>query len=106
MPEYPIAWKSYQSDSKAWSQQRLLNMYPIIGNEGTKSKVLLSATPGKRLVAQVGSGPIRGMFVFQDLVYVVSGAEAYKVNELGNATLLGVIGGSGPVTMDSNELTS
>lgn len=50
----------------------------------------------------LGDGPIRGMHVFQDVIYVVSGRGVYRVDINGGVTGLNVIANGGPVTMADN----
>ena len=62
----------------------------------------LNRAPGLRLLVSVGAGPIRGAWAFGGYGYVVSGVELYKLDTSWNATLLGNVTGSGPVSMSDN----
>ena len=102
MPEQPLAVRSYQSRSIPFSQQRMLNAYIEVGSESTKSSSVAFGTPGTNLFATVGTGPIRGMEIMDEVLYVVSGSFLFKVFSNGVSTNLGTISGSGPVTMANN----
>jgi hypothetical protein len=52
----------------------------------------------------VGSGPIRALYPLGDNLYVASGSEFYKVDAGLNATKLGDIAGTGPVSMADNGI--
>src|SRR5690606_39056829 len=72
------------------------------GPEGAKGSVVLLGTPGLRLRATVGEGPIRGMRKLNNLLYVVSGDKLYSITKAGVVTELGGIDGSGPVSIINN----
>jgi hypothetical protein len=84
------------------ADNRLMNLYPEATPEGGKTAGFLTRCPGYKFVADVGSGPIRGLWTFGGFLYVVSGVELYKVNADWAATLLGTVSGSGPVSMSDN----
>lgn len=89
--------------SKPWSGARLLNCFVEKADGDKRDDYALMATPGTTVFAAVGSSPIRGERVVGDLVYVVSGAELYSVDNAGSSTLLGMVGGgSGRVRMADN----
>ena len=89
--------------SKPWSGARLLNCFAEKADGDKRDDFALMATPGTTLFSSVGSGPIRGERVVGDLVYVVSGAELYSIDNGGSSTLLGIVGGgSGRVRMADN----
>jgi hypothetical protein len=97
-----FAKTSYKSKSVPVSAQRLLNFYPELQPDGSKSRVVLFGTPGLSLFATAGSGPIRGMIPMGSLLYVVSSTSLYSVNSTGTATLIGTINGSSNVSMATN----
>jgi hypothetical protein len=80
---------------------RCINLYPE-ATPGGKEGGFLTRCPCLRLLAAIGTGPIRGMWQFGSLGYVVSGSSLYKIDTAWNATLLGAVNGSGPVTMADN----
>ena len=84
------------------ADNRLVNLFPEVVPEGGKEPGFLNRAPGLRLLATVGSGPIRGMWQYGDYGYVVSGVELYKIDTAYASTLLGTVTGSGPVSMVDN----
>ena len=84
------------------ADNRIVNLYPEATPEGGKSSGFLTRCPGYKFVANVGIGPIRGLWQFGGSLYVVSGVELYRVNDVWAATLLGTVSGSGPVSMSDN----
>ncbi len=96
----PLAVASDRSESIAFSEQRLINMFPEKSQFGGKSPfVLLWAPALKPWGSGVGTGPWRGGIVMDDVQYVVSGGTMYSVNGAGVGTSLGPIDGSGYVSM-------
>lgn len=93
---------SYRLRSLPASAQRLQNLFAEQEPPDARAPLVLKSTPGLRPFATVGAGPIRGMVVMNDALYVVSGSGVYRVNAGGTATGLGTVGGSGPVTMATN----
>jgi hypothetical protein len=87
------------------ADNRMVNLYPeAIPNEGQTAGWLQRA-PGLRLLASIGTGPIRGVWDFQSdatSAFVVSGNELYKINANYTPTLLGTIAGTGPVSIADN----
>lgn len=98
----PILGSAYVARSVNAADNRMVNLFPEIVPEGGKESAFLSRTPGLRLLATIGTGPIRGMWVFGGNAYVVSGLSLYKLDALYNAVLLGNVGGSGSVSMSDN----
>jgi hypothetical protein len=81
----------------------MVNLYPEIVPEGGKEAAFLQRAPGLRLLATVGTGPIRGLNSFNGNLYVVSGESLYKVDSTYVVTLLGTVSGSSaPVSMANN----
>lgn len=76
----PIVGEYYVSRSPNVADNLLINLYPEINKSGGKEQTYLRRVPGKRLVAQVGFGPIRGLIVLKGVLYVVSGSEFFSVN--------------------------
>ena len=79
----------------------MINMFPEILAEG-KEAAWLQRAPGLRLLATVGVGPIRGLWTFDGVGYVVSGNRLYSIDTNWTATLRGTITGTGPVSMADN----
>lgn len=97
-----FATASDEAVSKAYSRQRLLNLYPELPQTQAKSPVLILGTPGLRPWGTVGGGPIRGSDWMDGTLYVVSGSELYSVNAEGVGTLIGTVGDLGFVCMSNN----
>lgn len=102
MPEQQIWFQSYDSRSKPFSQQRLVNMFFEKGTNGTKSQGILFKRPGYTEFSTPGVGPIRGIHTMNGLPFVVSGPNVYTIDSSGGTKFLGTIGGTGLVDMADN----
>ena len=98
----PILGSAYVARSVNAADARMVNMFPEIVPEAGKEPAFLQRAPGLRLLATIGSGPIRGMWTFNGYGYVVSGNSLYKLDTAYAATLLGTVTGTGPVSMSDN----
>lgn len=99
----PILGSTYVARSVNAADARMVNLFPEIIPEGGKEPAFLNRAPGLRLLATIGSGPIRGLWQLNGYMYVVSGSELYKVASDYSSTLLGsVFGTSGAVSMVDN----
>lgn len=98
----PILGASYRARSVNAADNRLVNLFAEIVPDGGKEAAFFQRAPGLRLLAGVGSGPIRGLWAYQGFGYVVSGNGLYRIDTDWNALYLGVITGSGPVSMADN----
>ena len=101
----PILGSSYVARSINAADNRMINLFPEVIPEGGKEPGWLQRAPGLRLLATIGTGPIRGVWAFassSSVAFVVSGNELYKIDTSYNATLLGSVSGSGPVSMADN----
>lgn len=98
----PLPSQSYQARSLTASAQRLVNMYAERNPEGAKSPVSLYRTPGLTPWVEVGSGPCRGIQVMGPHVYVVSGAELYRISSSGTSQLIGTVNGTFHCRMTDN----
>lgn len=127
----PILGSSYVIRSVNAADNRMINLYPEVIPEGGKEPAYLQRCPGLTRVVTVGAGPIRGLYTLSNFLYVVSGDQLYKLNsnyalqgandlllESGSFLLLedgsrillqdqsnpslGVISGTGPVSMADN----
>lgn len=90
--------------------QRCINLYPEINElkTGRPNEVgILIKRPGLRLLATIGSGPIRGVYAASNKVlYVVSGNKIYSVNSAWSATEEGSLStDTGQVSMADNGIT-
>ena len=98
----PILGGAYVARSVNAAANRMVNLFPEVVPEGGKEPAFLQRCPGLRLVATVGNGPIRGMWKFGDFLYVASGGKLYRADGNFAVTELGLINGSGPVSMTDN----
>jgi hypothetical protein len=80
----------------------MVNLFPEIVPEGGKEPAWLQRAPGLVLLQTVGTGPIRGLWTFGNYGYVISGLELYQIDTNYNATFLGNVSGTGPVSMADN----
>ena len=98
----PILGSSYVARSVNAADNRCVNLFPEVIPEGGKEAGFLSRAPGLRLLTTVGTGPIRGLWTFNGVAYVVSGTELYKLTSAYVSTLIGTVSGTGPVSMADN----
>jgi len=98
----PILGSAYVARSINAADNRMVNLFPEIVPEGGKEPAFLNRAPGLRLLNTVGTGPIRGLWTFNNVGYVVSGLELYSIATNYVATLLGTVTGTGPVSMVDN----
>jgi len=101
----PILGSSYVARSVNAADSRMVNLFPeIVPNEG-KSAAFLNRAPGLRLLATLGTGPIRGMWSPDpngSYAYVVSGDTFYRIDTSYSAQIFGNVSGTGPVSMSDN----
>ena len=102
MKMFPVSQYS-KGRSKAVNTESLINFYTEIQAPGAKDIIALFGRPGLIKRADIGDGPIRGCHVMNDVLYVVSGYEVYKVASNWSTTLLGTITGGGLVSMSDNS---
>jgi hypothetical protein len=101
----PILGSAYVARSVNAADARMVNLFPELVPEGGKEPAFLNRAPGLKLKVSVGSGPIRGMWVFGGNLYVVSRNKLYKVDSSYAVTELGTVSGtSGPVSMVDNGI--
>jgi len=101
----PILGSAYVARSINAADNRMVNLFPEVIPEGGKEPGFLNRAPGLRLLATVGTGPIRGLWSFSSnrtTAFVVSGTQLYKINQSYAATLIGSVSGTGPVSMADN----
>lgn len=99
---------SYTLSSVNYECQRSINLYPEMDELGTgKDSEIMSliGTPGKSLLATIGSGPIRGAyFTTTGVLYVVSGNTVYSVTSSWVGTSVGtLLTSTGQVDMADNS---
>lgn len=98
----PILGQAYTARSVNAADNRMINLFPEAIPEGGMTSGFLNRAPGLRLLATIGTGPIRGLWTHStggNDAYVVSGNKFYKVDTNYNATLLGTVSGTGPVSI-------
>ena len=100
----PILGGSYVARSINAADNRMVNLFPEAVPEGSGGKEagFLLRCPGLRLLATVGTGPIRGLWVTNGIAYIVSGSQLYSMTTSYVATLRGTVSGTGPVSMADN----
>ena len=100
----PILGGSYVARSINAADNRMVNLFAeaIPEGSGGKEAGFLLRCPGLRLLATVGDGPIRGLWVTNGVAYVVSGNKFYSLSTSYTSTLIGTVSGSGPVSMADN----
>ena len=95
----PFLGQSYVARSVNAAANRLVNLFPEPTPENGKDIGFFTRAPGLRQLATVGTGPIRGLWTFGGVGYVVSGSQLYRLSSTWNATLIGSVSGTGPVSM-------
>lgn len=97
----PILGQSYVARSPNAAANRMVNLFPEALVEG-RDAAWLQRAPGLRLLTTMGTGPVRGLWVFGGMLYAVSGANLYSVSPALVVTLIGAVGGTGRVSMADN----
>lgn len=98
--QVPLAVASDMAQSRAFSEQRLVNLFAVKSELGGKSAFMLNGTPALKPFATVGMDTLRGAIKMAGIAYFVSGAYLYRLTADGTATSLGsIIDGTGYVSM-------
>lgn len=98
-----FASEFYGLKSLPASSQRCLNFYAEKEPKDAKSPLVLFGAPGLSLLTTVGTGPIRGFHVMNNVLYTVSGNSLYAVSTSYAVTHLGDgITGNNIVSMADN----
>lgn len=102
----PIATKTAVGRSIPLTPEELINFYPEVAPEGSKSRVVVHGTPGTILFSNISSNLIRGMYKMLGLgrVFVVIGTQLFELLSDGLTVSKGSIGGSGRVGMADNGI--
>ena len=98
----PILGQAYVARSVNAADNRMVNLFPEATPENGKDAGFLNRAPGLRLLATLGTGPVRGLWQFDGYGYAVSGNTLYKIDSAWTATVLGTVSGTGPVSMSDN----
>lgn len=104
MVQILFATQSDQSRSLPLSAQLLVNLFTEKQSPGAKSQAPLFGVPGMTAFAACGtSGPVRGFWLLNDILYAVSADSLYSVALSGATVLVGShISGSQVVSMSDN----
>ncbi len=98
-----FATNSYQSRALPISAQRTVNFYSEHQPQDTKTPVAVFGVPGLVQFANLPTGPIRGLWSLNGLLYAVGGQTLYSVSSTGVVTAVGgAIQGTGIVSMSDN----
>ena len=103
----PILGQAYVARSINAADNRMINLFPEATPEGGKDTGFLNRAPGLRKLVTVGTGPIRAEWANQSSnedSFVVSGNEFYRVDNQYRVTLLGIVSGTGPVSIADNGI--
>ncbi len=98
----PFLGSFYVARSVNAADDRCINLFPEIIPQAGKMPAWLMRAPGLRRLAEIGDGPIRGLWMVGNIAYVASGGNLYQVDRNYTATFLGYISGTGPVSMADN----
>ena len=98
----PILGQAYVARSVNAADNTMVNLFPEAIPEGGQTGGFLNRAPGLRLLATIGTGPIRGLWTHSTGgtdAYVVSGRGFYKIQSDYSYELLGFVTGTGPVSI-------
>lgn len=88
---FPLATQSYLHAARSFSSQRLINQYVEAAPPEARSPAIIRGTPGTRSFANLGVGPLRGLFSTRDGLYAVSGSTLFSVDMAGTITDRGIV---------------
>ncbi|MBO0358628.1 hypothetical protein J0X19_11785 [Hymenobacter sp. BT186] len=97
---------SYKMRSRPFSAERCINLFPILAESKAKDVAALYGTPGLKLFATAGQGPIRGLITCGNgRTFCVSGNELYEILADKTTVVRGMLSTfNGPVSMAENGL--
>jgi len=98
----PILGSAYVARSINAADNRMVNLFPEIVPEAGKEPAFLNRAPGLRLLTTAGDGPVRGLWTYNGVAYIVSGDKLYSMSGFGTPVLIGTVSGTGPVSMADN----
>jgi hypothetical protein len=99
-----IVGDAYADEASGFANQETINLVPEVAErKGARTVSKLSRSDGLVSFGNVGTGTVRGMHVFDDVLYVVADTALYSVDSTGTETSLGTITGSGRVSITNNE---
>lgn len=99
-----VVGASYKHRSRSLSSQSTVNLIPEFTPSGRSQKAL-TCWPGDKAWS-AGSGAARGMHVFKNELYKVTGSTLYKIDANGAQTSIGKLSGSAPCVFanDGNSM--
>lgn len=102
----PLAIATNKGRSTPVTNERIVNLYPILNPAGSKTPYTLLGSPGLILWGTLGvdtiAGPIRGMHAMGLFLYVVAGEVLYRLDATATQEILGTVTGTAPVAMADN----
>jgi len=98
----PILGSAYVARSINAADNRMVNLFPEIVPEAGKEPAFLNRAPGLRLLTTAGDGPVRGLWTYGGVAYIVSGDKLYQMAGFGTPVVIGTVSGTGPVSMADN----
>jgi hypothetical protein len=100
-----VVGQSYQHRSRSLSSQVTMNLIPEFTPSGRAQKAL-TCWPGDKSFSSDNSGIDRGLHVFSDQLYKVTGDTLYRIESSGVQTSIGTILGSNPCVFadDGNSM--
>jgi hypothetical protein len=98
----PILGSAYVARSINAADNRMVNLFPEIIPEAGKEPAFLNRAPGLRLLTTAGDGPVRGLWTYDGIAYIVSGDKLYSMVGFGTPVVIGTVSGTGPVSMADN----
>ena len=98
----PILGSAYVARSINAADNRMVNLFPEIVPEAGKEPAFLNRAPGLRLLTTAGDGPVRGLWTYGGVAYIVSGDKLYQMAGFGTPVVIGTVSGTGPVSMVDN----
>jgi hypothetical protein len=104
MPEFPIANGFYEDASKTIASQECINCIPQIPQAQALSSAQLTGTPGILQFATAGELSSRGAHEMKGVAYSVNGNMLYSINLDGTTTSIGLISGTGRVSIADNGI--
>lgn len=94
-----LVGSSNPSRSKAYSQERTLNMYPEVAQSGAYPSTFYP-WPGSKAFSSTNLGEARGLYTHSNgTLYKVTGTSLYSITSEGVETSIGTIEGTGYVVM-------
>lgn len=97
----PILSNAYKGYTTANTVERRINCFPELGEGKTVSRII--GTPGTKVFSDISAFAARGLYVFNNLLYVIMSNVLYEVDVNGVATSKGTINtGFGRVSFSDN----